>query len=291
MYVLFLKSFSKGERYMAYQDDDSGQQNNSTEVATTNGNAVDKNGGNKQKNISVEISTLFSHESKAILKISIWYGKLGFEFSKPDGSEGKSPKRAFFTMDYEKAIWLSMVLNSIARERVMQHKNGTAYTDVLIPIEQSYIKDGELHKVGTLYIKTIPVKSDISGTTNQRICISYESVGEIYDVVLASKIISKQVSDKWALKEVDADDARFFLLCRTLESTVNNLPTIAFVARLADIIFARPNGGGNNNGGAFPKKEWNNKFPSDKPKYGGGSSAFGGDRSSNRTDDVETIAF
>lgn len=257
---------------------------------TTSGNnlpSVEK----KQKTISVEIATLFSQDqsSKTILKISLWNGKIGMEFSKVE--DGKQ-KRQFITIDYEKSIFLSGILNSVVRERYNNYRTNTPYSEVMIPIEQSYVKDNELHKIGTLFIKTIPVKSETLGVDVLRVAISYEAVGEKYDVILASRVISKQLSDKFTLREIDPDDARLFLLSKTIDSVTNNIPVLAFLARIADIIFTpKPY----NNDGKHDKpyngvRRVNDDNSSSNTTYGSGSSpAFGG--RSSKTDDVKTIDF
>jgi hypothetical protein len=209
----------------------------------------------QQKNLSVEIAKLFSFNQtdKAILKISLWNGKVGFDFSKMiNGAQ----KRSFITIDYEKAIYLSGVINGILRERLSAFKNGGTYKNYDIAIDQSFPdKDsGELRKNGILKIRTIIVKQETTGKDIPRVAISYESMGEVYDVVLCSRIISKQVSDKYIEKEIDPDDVRFIYLCKTWEGIVNNLPVIGYLTRIAELIL-----------GGKP-------FASNKPAYNNNSS-------------------
>lgn len=188
----------------------------------------------KQKNVSVEISSLYSQSTKDMLRISLWNGKIGFSFSRLVESEVKS---VFITLDYEKAIFLSMLINSIIRERVQSYKNNSPYQSINIPIEHTYIKDNQVHKVGTLTIKTVAVQSEITNTPVNRIAIAYEQAGETYEVALSSRIISKQILDKYATKEIDPDDARLFLFAKTLEGIINNLPVLSYITKLIEMNF------------------------------------------------------
>ncbi len=242
-----------------------------TEINDSNENSIDK----KQKNISVELSTLFSQDqnNKAILKISLWNGKIGFEFSKVDQDK---PKRVFITFDYEKAIFFTGLINSIVRDRVTAYRSGQPYSTFNIPIENSYIKDGQIHKVGMMYVKTTPVISEITNTPIPRVTISYEQAGDVYEVILCSRIISKQIVDKFATKEIDPDDARLFYISKTLDGIINNLPVLAYLSRIVDIMM-----GGNNNqkqitSNVYQKKEEFNNNP--KARI-------------SSSDDVDTIDF
>lgn len=212
------------------------------EVTTTE---VDDSADSKQKSLSVEIARLFSfsnqqNQDKTSLRISVWSGKIGLEFNKimPDNKF----KKAFTTIDYEKAIFLNGLLLSILHDRFSSFKSGTPYREFDIPIEQSYPdKDGSgLRKIGTLNIKTKKVSND-KGDEAARVVISFDTAGETYDVILCSRIISKQIPEKYTSRNIDPDDARFMYFCKTFESIINNIPTIAYLNRMVELIM-----GGNN---------------------------------------------
>jgi hypothetical protein len=131
-------------------------------------------------------------------------------------------------------------------------------------VEQSYIKDGQIHKIGMMTIKTVPVVSEVKNEPVNRIAIAYEEAGNVYEVTLASRIISKQILDKYALNEVDPDDARLFLFAKTFEGIVNNLPTLSYITKLVDVVFKA-----------------GDSFSGGKPRSVGG----------NKVDEVEEVHF
>jgi hypothetical protein len=203
----------------------------------------------KQKQLSVEIAKLFSYkqDDKSLLKLSLWNGKLGLDFSKNDAN---GVKRSFITFDYEKLIFINSLIREIGRERIEAYRNGKPYAAYDIPIECSFPdKDhpGELRKYGTFVIKTVSVKSD-DGVTANRIVLGYESGTETFYVTLCSRILTKQIASRAYVNKVDPNDSRFYYFAYTINSIVEHFPIIAYMSSLVELQFSKPKQSSFNNG-------------------------------------------
>lgn len=213
-----------------------------------NKNAIEANG--KQKRMSVDISTLFSQsDTTDRLRITLWGGRVGFEFSRSLGKSSNDTQRCFITFDYEQSIVISNLIVEIIRDRVIAHREGKEYPQFDIPIETSYIKDGEKHITGSLNIASRPTTISQVGNIGNRIALTYTQGTEKYEVVLASRLVSQQVKDKFTLARIDPYDARLGLFGKTLEGIVNNLPIIAYINKLIDVMMGNTTNGTVSSGG------------------------------------------